>query len=273
MIWRHASRTRSCPAIQVTALQPRLAGRRRRGGGVRLLLSPASAPRWSTRSPTATCRSCRALTMLVAGRLVVLNLVADLATILVTPRLRTRRDERRRSHRAPPGSPVERAPPARRRGPASAPGRAPAHALRWRTRIGLALVLVRGRRRGVRPAARAALARPRSSARRTAGPSAGARSAPTRSAATCSAASSTAAARSSWLSAAATLFGRRPRRRRSASSRRTARLARRRADARDGRLLAFPQIVLVLLAVAGVGPKLWLIVLAVGLTHRRASRG
>lgn len=32
-------------------------------------------------------------------------------------------------------------------------------------------------------------------------------------------------------------------------------------------LLAFPQIILVLLAVSALGPKLWLIVLAVGLTH------
>ena len=32
-------------------------------------------------------------------------------------------------------------------------------------------------------------------------------------------------------------------------------------------LLAFPQIVFVLLAVSAVGPKLWLIVLTVGLTH------
>jgi peptide/nickel transport system permease protein len=32
-------------------------------------------------------------------------------------------------------------------------------------------------------------------------------------------------------------------------------------------LLAFPQIILVLLAVSAVGPKLWLIVLTVGLTH------
>jgi peptide/nickel transport system permease protein len=32
-------------------------------------------------------------------------------------------------------------------------------------------------------------------------------------------------------------------------------------------LLAFPQIVLVLLAVSAIGPKLWLIVLTVGLTH------
>ena len=32
-------------------------------------------------------------------------------------------------------------------------------------------------------------------------------------------------------------------------------------------VLAFPQIILVLLAVSAIGPKLWLIVLAVGLTH------
>jgi peptide/nickel transport system permease protein len=32
-------------------------------------------------------------------------------------------------------------------------------------------------------------------------------------------------------------------------------------------VLAFPQIVLVLLAVSAIGPKLWLIVLAVGITH------
>jgi peptide/nickel transport system permease protein len=32
-------------------------------------------------------------------------------------------------------------------------------------------------------------------------------------------------------------------------------------------LLAFPQIILVLLAVSAIGPKLWLIVIAVGLTH------
>jgi peptide/nickel transport system permease protein len=42
-------------------------------------------------------------------------------------------------------------------------------------------------------------------------------------------------------------------------------------------LLAFPQIVFVLLLVAGFGPQLWLIVLAVGLTHMprvaRVARG
>jgi peptide/nickel transport system permease protein len=42
-------------------------------------------------------------------------------------------------------------------------------------------------------------------------------------------------------------------------------------------LLAFPQIIFVLLAVSAIGPKLWLIVLTVGLTHAprvaRVSRG
>ena len=41
------------------------------------------------RRRTATCRSSRPSTMLAAGVYVVLNLVADLATILVTPQLRT----------------------------------------------------------------------------------------------------------------------------------------------------------------------------------------
>ena len=91
----------------------------------------------------------QALAMLIAAVYVVLNLLADIATILVTPRLRTRCErDRRHRHRRHPGG--------RRRAPADRPAdphcaRAVAHAHRAHAR-GRA-----GRDRRVRPLFRAAL--------------------------------------------------------------------------------------------------------------------
>ena len=51
--------------------------------------SPASARCWSTRSPTATCRWCRRICLIIAAVYVLANLTADILTILVSPRLRT----------------------------------------------------------------------------------------------------------------------------------------------------------------------------------------
>ena len=83
-----------------------------------------------------------------------------------------------------------------------------------------------------------------------------------------SAASSTAACTVLWLSAAATADRRRSSAWSSASSPPTRATGSTTCScAATTSLLAFPQIILVLLAVSALGPKLWLIVLAVGLTH------
>ncbi len=71
-----------CPAA-------RLDGRRRRRRRVRVLLPGRSGPRSSTPWATGTFRPCRRSTLIIAAVYVVLNVAADVTTILVTPRLRT----------------------------------------------------------------------------------------------------------------------------------------------------------------------------------------
>jgi peptide/nickel transport system permease protein len=88
VIWRHAVPNAIVPAIQVTALQ--LAWM---AGGVVLVEYVFSYPGIGAALVDAVANRdmpvVQTVTMLAAGVYVVLNLLADLATIFVTPRLRT----------------------------------------------------------------------------------------------------------------------------------------------------------------------------------------
>jgi peptide/nickel transport system permease protein len=88
VIWRHAVPNAIVPAIQVTALQ--LAWM---AGGVVVVEYVFSYPGIGAALVDAVAKRdmpvVQTVTMLAAGVYVVLNLLADLATILVTPRLRT----------------------------------------------------------------------------------------------------------------------------------------------------------------------------------------
>ena len=88
MIWRHAVPNAIVPAIQVTALQ--LAWM---AGGIVLVEYVFQYPGIGAALVDAVHNQdmpvVQSVTMLAAGLYVFLNLAADLATILVTPRLRT----------------------------------------------------------------------------------------------------------------------------------------------------------------------------------------
>ena len=106
----------------------------------------------------------QALAMLIAAIYVVLNLLADVATIIVTPRLQD----------APVSAIADTTlaaiPDSRRRRASAPPAACCARALGlWRTRIGLVLVAVLVAIAVFGPLPRAARARPRSSASRTPG--------------------------------------------------------------------------------------------------------
>jgi peptide/nickel transport system permease protein len=88
VIWRHAVPNAIVPAIQVTALQ--LAWM---AGGIVLVEYVFQYPGIGAALVDAVHNQdmpvVQSVTMLAAGLYVFLNLAADLATILVTPRLRT----------------------------------------------------------------------------------------------------------------------------------------------------------------------------------------
>ena len=90
VIRRHALPNALGPTLPGDRAQPGLPGRRRDRRRVRVQLSRASAARCVTPCSNRDLPVVQALAMLIAALYVVLNLLADIATILVTPRLRTR---------------------------------------------------------------------------------------------------------------------------------------------------------------------------------------
>ena len=87
MLWRHALPNAIVPTIQVIALQLAWLA-----GGIVIVEylfgypGIGSAPGRRGR-PTATCRWCRRSCLLIAAVYVILNLIADILTILISPRL------------------------------------------------------------------------------------------------------------------------------------------------------------------------------------------
>ena len=87
---RHALPNAIGPVFQVDRDQPRLPRRRRRGRSSTSSTTRASDSRSQDAVLNHDIPVVQALAMLIAAVYVVLNLMADVATILVTPRLRTR---------------------------------------------------------------------------------------------------------------------------------------------------------------------------------------
>jgi len=88
VIWRHAVPNAIVPAIQVSALQLAYMA-----GGVIVVEFVFSYPGMGAQLVDSVANRdvpvVQALTIIIAAVYVILNLLADLATILVTPRLRT----------------------------------------------------------------------------------------------------------------------------------------------------------------------------------------